>query len=37
MASHYSKYTPVHVNAYDRFRLNRWEHVNEHWRKWPSR
>nr|DAZ42599.1 MAG TPA: hypothetical protein [Caudoviricetes sp.] len=26
----------VHVNAYKRFRLNRWECVCEHWRKLPN-
>lgn len=28
---------PVHVNAYWRFRFNKWEHVQEHWRSLPSR
>nr|DAZ43683.1 MAG TPA: hypothetical protein [Caudoviricetes sp.] len=31
----YSILTPVHVNAYWRFRLNRWEFVREHWRSLP--
>nr|DAF93893.1 MAG TPA: hypothetical protein [Siphoviridae sp. ctZd434] len=27
----------VHVNAYDRVRLRRVEHVCEHWRSYPLR
>nr|DAJ37172.1 MAG TPA: hypothetical protein [Caudoviricetes sp.] len=27
----------VHVNAYWRYRLQRWEHVSEHWRSLPTR
>jgi len=27
----------VHVRAYWRFRLSRWELVREHWRRYPSR
>lgn len=37
MAANYSKETPVHVNAYDRFRYNKWEHVSEHWRSLHTR
>nr|DAT03775.1 MAG TPA: hypothetical protein [Caudoviricetes sp.]DAT23632.1 MAG TPA: hypothetical protein [Caudoviricetes sp.]DAX89736.1 MAG TPA: hypothetical protein [Caudoviricetes sp.] len=28
---------PVHVRAYWRFRLFRWEFVHEHWRSLPNR
>nr|DAP75968.1 MAG TPA: hypothetical protein [Caudoviricetes sp.] len=27
----------VHVNEYDRYRCERWEHVSEHWRRLPIR
>lgn len=27
----------VFVSAYDRFRLNRWEHVSQYWRRLPNR
>lgn len=37
MAKFYSIETPIHVNGYDRFRFNKWEHVDEFWRRRPSR
>ena len=37
MAKTYSIETPVHVNSYWRFRLYRWEHVDEYWRSLPLR
>jgi hypothetical protein len=32
----YSKIKDVHVDAYPRYRLGRWEHVREHWRSHPG-
>ena len=37
MAMSYTPGTPVHVSAYWRFRLNRLEYVNQHWRSLPTR
>ncbi len=40
MAIHVSTFSAtklvVFVNAYWRFRMERWEFVHEHWRKWPE-
>lgn len=32
----YDRVKSVFVNAYPRFRLNRWEFVREHWRSPPG-